>query len=311
MINLRKIFFWTFLILFVTACDGNIQTKGVSSCRNFSVSIKGRTTVAPNTVVKLSADPAVGEWNYNWMAEKIEGFVDSRSSLITFRAPSVVGSYPVFVQVKESANCNKEVSTIIEVLDFDENSSEYEIAEVQTVSPTITATVSPTATATSTKIPTIKPSSTPEPTPLLEPTVTTTPTTIPTPTEQPKPSSTPITNIAVTLVNAENRGSSFNLSWAYEGSLESDMYFAVRVGQSGDVHSRYWGNEPPYEFSFAVGPGTEFGEGDYEWYVVVVRDLVPDGSGADGKWQEITRSNMGTFHVPFIPTPNPSSPPQP
>lgn len=93
-------------------------------------------------------------------------------------------------------------------------------------------------------------------------------------------------------------------SWSWNYSLEADWYYAVRIDESNGIPvSRVWSevNNVCLDVSEAG-----LGSGPHSWYVLVIKDLDGDRTGANGGWIDISQhSSTGTVVIDFEPTNEP------
>ncbi len=91
-------------------------------------------------------------------------------------------------------------------------------------------------------------------------------------------------------------------TWEWDGVLGPNMYFVVRFGPVGNVHSRIWTTDFHYELS--VGDNTIFPKGQsYDWHIALIRDLPPLGGGTenDSSWEEIGEETARSGpHAPIV-----------
>jgi hypothetical protein len=131
-------------------------------------------------------------------------------------------------------------------------------------------TDTPTWTATSTPLPTEPPSATPPPAP-------------PSPTPAPGPTATPTAGIvypAPVLVQPEDvvflsqgADTRYTMHWKWDGTLQADEWFDVRIWQAGmSHHGVAWTKEPQYVYDICLKRN-----GLYFWSVAIVR-------GKDSLW---------------------------
>jgi hypothetical protein len=174
------------------------------------------------------------------------------------------------------------------------------------LAPTLAATSTAAATATAVASPTASPSATqptlptPTPSPTVQPTLTPTATARPTlppgdtATAAPEPASptvsaafsptiTATTGIAYpvpVLIQPEDivflsqeADTRYLMHWMWDGMLEADEWFDIRIWQAGLPHYGVaWTKEPEYEYDICLK-----GNGQFYWSVAVIR-------GEDGQW---------------------------
>ena len=150
------------------------------------------------------------------------------------------------------------------------NNATPSITITSTVSPPVIAEV-PTTTETETPIPTVTPTQTATPTvtptqtamPTVTPTQTATPTPMPTITPTPIPYSSPV--LVVPKANASISEPTL-LEWSWNGVLQADEYFDVRVWREGEpANGIAWTKDRSYEFD----PRSK-ASGNYFWNIVVI-----------------------------------------
>jgi hypothetical protein len=139
-----------------------------------------------------------------------------------------------------------------------------------TSSPTREPTATPTWTATSTPVPTEPPAATPPPaTPTPAPTLL--PTLSPTPgIIYPAPVLLQPEDIVFLSQGADTK---YTMHWEWDGTLQADEWFDVRIWQAGmPHHGVVWTKQPQYVYDICLK-----GNGQYFWSVAVVR-------GEGGLW---------------------------
>jgi hypothetical protein len=238
--------------------------------------------------------------NYRWIIGRGEGSIVSGNGtpLVTYQVPQVPGSYEVRVELEYEGGPPVEGSTIVEVVP--------ESTPISTEIPSSTPTPIPTTTSTPNSTPRpVLPTATPSSTPTITPTSTATytpepsptPTYSPTYTPSPEPTvPTPTSGIAAPVLLSPPDGLSvgtglvINFSWRWEGKLQEQWGFEVRIWKEGvdgdhfgaydarNVTSNMIQSSNIYTFSATLA-GTysisQHGSGEYMWTVAVVA-LPPD-----------------------------------
>jgi hypothetical protein len=161
-----------------------------------------------------------------------------------------------------------------------------------TDTPTLADTASPVPSPT--LVPTVAPSSTPEPTVTQELTAESTPlptgtatagsrSASPTPSPPGPPTTAPTPEIVypspgllqpgeVVFLSQEG-DTKYTMRWRWDGTLQEDEWFDVRVWQAGKPHNGIaWTKQPEYVYDICLR-----GNGHYFWSVAVIR-------GQDGQW---------------------------
>lgn len=162
---------------------------------------------------------------------------------------------------------------------------------------------------------TLTPTYTATPTVTTFPTITATPTVTIFPTPSIRPSPLPPAYPSVNLISEQSLPcDKIKFNWVWDGKLHDDMYFAFRIGPPGEERSQTWTQDTEYILTF----GNEYFPDNttYSWYVVVIRDLEGDRTGANGGWVQLTEKPLTRqITVPAIscngstPSPTPPTPP--
>lgn len=250
----------------------------------------------PGIEVVISVESKRENLHFEWKAEAGQ-FVSiaENTSAAVYTVPTNTDKDTVTVSVQE-IDCSKMLS--IDVLTL-------------TPTNTPTSTQTPTRTHTATLSPTFTPTPTPTKTPLPTSTFTPTSTSTPPPT---RTSSTIIYPPVELGLASQESCDEIRFRWE-DIPLKSDELFTIRIGVNGaEEKSQYWGEENEYVLTV----GNEYFPDDalYSWYVVIIRDLDGDRTGANGGWVPLSSHPISAqIQIPPLscqgPIPTPTIPPRP